>query len=92
MALGIDLGFMALEASLLCASTEAVRRSIARYAAPAILATLAISAALNALAFVAAANTVEAKYAAGALGVVIPALIYCLSRITFALATQGART
>ncbi len=91
MAAGIDLGFVALEMSQLCASTEAVRRAVARYAAPAILGTLAISAALNALAFAAAAQPGSpAMYAAAGLGIVIPALIYALSRITFALANLGA--
>lgn len=92
MAAGIDLGFVALEMSQLCAATEAVRRSVARYAAPAIVATLAISAALNALAFASQTATGSpAMYAAAGLGIVVPALIYALSRITFALATQGAR-
>ncbi|WP_234053621.1 MULTISPECIES: hypothetical protein [unclassified Xanthobacter] len=91
MAAGIDLGFVALEMSQLCAATEAVRRSVARYAAPAIVGTLAISAALNALAFAAAAIPGSpAMYAAAGLGIVVPALIYALSRITFALATGGA--
>lgn len=92
MAAGIDLGFVALEMSQLCAATEAVRRSVARYAAPAIVGTLGISAGLNALAFAAAASTMPAMYAAAGLGIVIPALVYCLSRIVFALATQGTRT
>lgn len=91
MAIGIDLGFIVLEMSQLCAATEAVRRQVARYATPAIVGTLGISAALNALAFAAAAPAGLAQYAAGGLGVVIPALIYCLSRITFALATKGTR-
>ncbi|MEP9350554.1 hypothetical protein [Xanthobacter sp. KR7-225] len=92
MAIGIDLGFVALEMSQLCAATEAVRRSVARYAAPAIVGTLAISAGLNALAFAAAAPAgTLAVYAAAGLGIVVPAMIYALSRITFALATQGAR-
>lgn len=92
MAAGIDLGFVALEMSQLCAATEAVRRSVARYAAPAIIGTLAISAGLNALAFASQALAGSpAMYAAAGLGIVVPAMIYALSRITFALATQGAR-
>lgn len=92
MAVGIDLGFVALEMSQLCAATEAVRRSVARYAAPAIVATLAISAGLNALAFASQAPAGSfAMFAAAGLGVLVPAMIYALSRITFALATQGAR-
>lgn len=90
MAIGIDLGFVALEMSQLCAATEAVRRQVGRYAGPAIVGTLAISAGLNALAFGVQAQGL-AVYAAAGLGVAVPALIYALSRITFALATQGAR-
>jgi hypothetical protein len=92
MAIGIDLGFVVLEMSQLCSATETVRRQVSRYATPAIIGTLVISAALNALAFVAAAPVGLAQYAAGALGVVIPALIYCLSRITFTLATTNPRS
>ncbi|MFG1300706.1 hypothetical protein V5F49_13000 [Xanthobacter sp. V3C-3] len=92
MAVGIDLGFVALEMSQLCAATEAVRRSVARYALPAIVGTLAVSAGLNALAFASQAPLWTFQmYAAAALGVAVPAMIYALSRITFALATQGAR-
>lgn len=92
MAIGIDLGFVALEMSQLCAATEAVRRSVARYAAPAIVGTLSISAGLNALAFASqVAVGSPAVYAAAGLGIVVPAMIYALSRITFTLATQGAR-
>lgn len=92
MAVGIDLGFVALEMSQLCAATEAVRRSVARYALPAIVGTLVVSACLNALAFASQAPVWSVQmYAAAGLGVAVPAMIYALSRITFALATQGAR-
>lgn len=92
MAIGIDLGFVALEMSQLCASTEAVRRSVARYATPAVIGTLFISAGLNALAFASqTAMGSPSMFVAAGLGGIVPAMIYALSRITFALATQGAR-
>ncbi len=88
MAIGIDMGFMAAEASMLCASSEPVRRRVARYAKPAIAGTLIMSSALNALAFVAATDGWQVYPAAG-LGISIPALIYALARIAFVLATTG---
>ena len=45
MAVGIDMGFIALELALLVAPA-AVRPAVARYASPAIVGTLATSAAL----------------------------------------------
>ncbi len=88
MAVGIDMGFIASEMAMLCASTEAVRRNVGRFATPAIFGTLAISAGMNALAF-AAPMTGWQVYAAAALGLAIPALVYALARVAFALATQG---
>ncbi|WP_029002739.1 hypothetical protein [Azorhizobium doebereinerae] len=90
MATGVDLGFIASELAMLCASTEAVRRSVARFAQPAIAGTLGMSAALNALAFALPMDGWQ-LYAAAALGVAIPALVYALARVAFALATQGPR-
>ena len=55
MAIGIDLGFIALELALLAAPADK-RGAVARYAAPAIIATLAISAAMNGFAFEAHAD------------------------------------
>jgi hypothetical protein len=55
MAVGVDLGFVALEVSQL-AIGEKVRRQVSRYARPAILGTLAGSAAMNAFAFAAQAS------------------------------------
>src|SRR5205823_588184 len=46
MAIGIDLGFVALELAVLVAPADK-RSAVARYAAPAITGTLAISAAMN---------------------------------------------
>jgi len=84
MAVGIDLGFVALELSQL-AINDKVRRQVARFARPAILGTLAGSAAMNAFAF--AAQTVNPWMMAAAvtLGVAIPALIYALTRVGAAL-------
>jgi hypothetical protein len=78
MAIGIDCGFIALELSQL-AIGDRVRKQIARFARPAILGTLAGSAAMNAFAF--AAQTVNPWMLAAAviLGIAIPALIYCFA-------------
>ena len=51
MAIGIDLGFLALELAGLCAATDRVRAEVGTYARPAIAGTLAVSGVLNALAF-----------------------------------------
>jgi hypothetical protein len=55
MAVGVDLGFVALELSQLSISDK-VRKQVARFARPAIAGTLAGSAALNAFAFAAQAD------------------------------------
>jgi len=87
LAIGVDLGFLALELAQLSAATPAVRRQIERFSRPAIIATLAVSATLNAFAFGSAA-TGAMVYAAAALGVAIPALIYSLSRVAFGLSVS----
>lgn len=84
MAVGIDLSFVALECAQLCAATEAVRRAVARYARPSIIATLAGSAAMNAFAFGSRAAGWWIVPAVG-LGLAIPALIYVLTRIAVAM-------
>jgi hypothetical protein len=84
MAIGIDCGFIALELSRL-AIGDRVRKQIARFARPAILGTLAGSAAMNAFAFAAQTSTVWMLAAAITLGLAIPALIYCLTRVGAAL-------
>ena len=84
MAIGIDLGFIALEIAQLCAATPVVRRDVSRFSKPAILGTLLISAVLNGLAFGAQASGWMIVPAAG-LGVAVPALIYALSRVAFGL-------
>jgi len=85
MAVGIDLGFVALEASQLAAMGEKVRRQIARWARPAILGTVIGSAGMNAFAFAAHTTTVWMTSAAVTLGIAIPALVYALMRVGAAL-------
>lgn len=90
LAVGVDLGFLAFEVALLCAATEAVRRSVGRWAHPAVMVLLVISGCLNALAFAHAATDWRLA-AAAALGLSIPTLVYVLARVSFVLATQGNR-
>jgi hypothetical protein len=87
MAIGIDLGFVALEIAQLCAATEKVRTEISRWTKPAILGTIVASAAMNALAF-GAQSEGWLLYPAVGLGLAIPALVYCLSRVAFGLAAS----
>ena len=84
MAIGIDLGFVALELAQLCAATAANLRSVETFSRPAIVGTLIVSAVMNAFAFGSAAEG-SMIYAAAALGVAIPALIFALSRVAFGL-------
>lgn len=79
MAVGVDLGFVALEFAQLTVG-ERLRRTIGRWARPTIVGTLAGSAILNAFAFGAAASGLLIGPAI-ALGVAIPALIYSLTRV-----------
>ncbi len=76
MAIGIDMGFVALELALLVAPA-AVRPAMARYASPAIVGTLAISAAMNSFAFASHADGLMIYLAIG-LGFAVPALVYAL--------------
>jgi hypothetical protein len=50
MAVGIDLGFVALELSQLTTVSDRVRQQVSRFARPAIWGTLAGSAAMNSFA------------------------------------------
>jgi hypothetical protein len=84
MAIGIDLGFVALELSQL-AINDKVRRQVGKFARPAIVGTLAGSAAMNAFAFAAQTTNWWMLAAAVTLGVAIPALIYALTRTGAAL-------
>lgn len=85
MAVGIDLGFIALELSGIATMSERLRRHAARFAKPAIIGTLIGSAAMNAFAFAAGAATAYMMAAAVTLGIAIPALIYALTRVGAAL-------
>jgi sterol desaturase/sphingolipid hydroxylase (fatty acid hydroxylase superfamily) len=87
MAVGIDLGFVALELSQL-AIGDRLRKQVARFARPAILGTLAGSAAMNAFAFASQAGGYVMMAAAVTLGVAIPTLVYALTRVGAALATD----
>jgi len=87
MAVGIDLGFVALELSQL-AVYDKVRRQASRFARPAILGTLAGSAGMNAFAFSAQAINSYMMAAGITLGVAIPALVYALTRVGAALVTD----
>lgn len=78
MAAGIDLGFVALEVALLVAPVE-LRPAVSKYASPAIIGTLATSAAMNAFAFASHAHGLMI-YPAIALGCAVPALIYALTK------------
>ncbi len=91
MAIAIDLGFVALELAQLATVSDKVRREVSRFARPAIICTLIGSAGMNALAFAGHYITVDPAAmttAAIVLGVAIPALIYVLTRVGAALATD----
>jgi hypothetical protein len=84
MAVGIDLGFIATE--LACVTVaDKLRKAIDRFARPAILGTLAASAAMNAFAFAQDATGIPMTAAAVAMGISIPSLIYALTRIGAAI-------
>ena len=78
MAIGIDMGFVALELALLVAPATA-RPAVTRYASPAIVGTLATSAAMNAFAFASHADGLMIFPAIG-LGFAVPALVYALTK------------
>lgn len=80
MAVGIDLGFVALELAQLNASNDKVAKQIAKFTRPAIVGTLIGSAAMNAFAFAAQATGWMVGPAV-VMGVAIPALIYALTRV-----------
>jgi len=80
MAIGIDLGFVALELSQLSIG-ERLRKQVGKYAKPAIVGTLIGSAAMNAFAFAAEATNPWMMAAAITMGVVIPALIFAMTKV-----------
>jgi hypothetical protein len=83
MAIGIDLGFIVLELAVLVAPAHK-RAAVVRYAAPAIVGTLAASAAMNGFAFAAYASGFLIYPAIG-LGLAILALIYALMKVAATL-------
>lgn len=85
MALGIDLGFIGLELAQLCVTTADLRRTVERFACPAVQGTLVMSALMNAYAFAIHAPNAWFAGAACVLGVSIPALIYVLTRVSVAM-------
>ena len=84
LAIGLDVGFISAEAAMLCASSMSVRREVARFAKPTIVGTILASAGMNALAF-ASQSDGWMVYPAAGLGLAIPAMVFALSRIAFAL-------
>jgi hypothetical protein len=81
MAVGTDLGFVALEASQLAVTGERLRKQIARWTRPAIIGTLVGSAAMNAFAFATQTTNLWMTSAAITLGIAIPALVYACLRV-----------
>ena len=78
MAVGIDLGFVALELAKITANDRTMKQ-VARSLNVAIVATLVGSAVLNAFAFMAGA-TGWMVYPACVMGLAIPAMIYVLAK------------
>jgi len=85
MAIGIDLGFIGLELAMIFAANDKVRRLIGRYCNTAIGGTLVTSAVMNAYAFSLGSNGSVQLASAIALGIAIPALIYCLTKVAATL-------
>lgn len=85
MAVGIDLGFIALELGQLSVTTETLRKQVAKFAGPAVKGTLIASALMNAYAFAAPATYIPFQVAASLLGISIPALVYVLIRVSVAM-------
>jgi len=86
MAVGIDLGFVAMELAQILVMTDKVRRAIQRFTRPAIGGTLVGSAVMNGFAFGSQADGWVMMASGITLGAAIPALIYCLTRIGASLA------
>jgi hypothetical protein len=80
MAVGIDLGFVALELSQL-AIGDKLRRQVGKYARPAIIGTLVGSAAMNAFAFAVQAGNPWMMAAAIGLGISVPGMVFCLTKV-----------
>jgi hypothetical protein len=81
LAVGVDLGFVALEFSQL-AIGDKLRRQVGKYARPAIIGTLVASAALNSFAFAAQASNEWMMAAAIGLGIAVPGMVFCLTKVS----------
>ena len=79
MAVGIDLSFTILELAMLV-SEPAICLAVSRFAVPAVVGTLGVSAAMNSMAFASRAQG-WLLYPAIGLGCAIPALVYVLMRV-----------
>jgi hypothetical protein len=80
LAIGIDLGFVALELAQLAIIADAIRKQVAKFIRPTIVGTLAGSAAMNSFAFAAQA-TEWMLVPAIVMGIAIPAMVYSLTRV-----------
>ncbi len=80
MAIGIDLGFVAVEMAQMSVTNEKLLKDISKYANPTIVGTMVGSAVLNAFAFVAQAEG-WMMIPAVIMGLAIPAMIYSLTKI-----------
>lgn len=92
MAVGIDLGFIALELGQLCTTTESLRKAIMTWAGPTIIGTLIVSACMNAYAFASVATGWPVIASACILVLSIPMLIYVLTRVSVALWVDATRS
>lgn len=81
LAIGVDMGFVAMELATMAVSTDKLRKRISKYTRPAIIATMTGSAMLNALAFAWTAQGYAMQAGAVVLGIAIPALVYVLTRV-----------
>lgn len=79
MAIGVDLGFVALEMAQMSV-TEKLAKEINKYANPTIVGTMVGSAVLNAFAFAAQAQG-WMMVPAIIMGLAIPAMIYSMTKI-----------
>lgn len=89
MAVGIDVGFVAMELAQIATVGAALKRQVTKFARPATAGTLAGSAAMNAYAFASQTTSYPMMAAAITMGVAIPALVYALTRVGAALYIDG---
>lgn len=80
MAIGVDLGFVAVEMAQMSVTNEKLSKEINQYAGPTIVGTMVGSAVLNAFAFATQAEG-WMMVPAIVMGLAIPAMIYSLTKI-----------